>query len=452
MLNQNSTASLGSERIGTLLMQYSLPAIIATAASSIYNVIDRIFVGHGVGPLAISGLAITLPLMNITAAFGSLVGIGASTMVSIRLGQRDRKEAIHILGNAVLLNLIISILTTTIGLIFLDPILYAMGASKDTLPYAKEFMQIILIGNIFTHVYLGLNNIMRSSGYPRKAMITTLITVGINLILAPVFIFVFNWGIRGAALATITAQFLGTIWVALHFLHRHSVVRFLPGYVKLKDTIISDIFSIGLANFLMFICGSLVVILINVSLKKYGGDYAIGAFGIINSIMNLIAMVVLGLNQGMQPIAGFNFGAKQFDRVDRVFKLTLISGTAVTTFGFLISEIFPRQLAGLFTNSPELISLSASGLRLVFASFVIIGFQMVTSSFFQSIDKAKISITLSLTRQVIFLIPLVFIFSHIWGVNGVWMSMPASDFLASLFTLFMLKKYYGSWHPKSAAK
>ena len=436
---RSTTDSLGKEKLGKLLLQYSVPAIIATSAASLYNIIDRIFIGQGVGPLAISGLALTFPLMNITAAFGAMVGVGASAMVSIRLGQNDRKGATQILGNAVMLNIILGIAVAIITFIFLEPILYTLGASKETLPYAEEFMQVILLGNVFTHLYLGLNNIMRASGYPGKAMVTTLITVGMNLALAPLFIFTFHWGIRGAALATVIAQLIGTIWAVLHFSKIASFVHFLPGYMKLKKAIIKDIISIGMSSFLMLLSASIVISILNLSLGKYGGDYAIGAFGIINSIGNLTVMVVIGFNQGMQPIVGYNYGARQIPRVLRTFKLTILAGTCVTFFGFLLAEIFPEQISSAFTNNSELIKLSVNGMRLNMMMFPIVGFQVVASSFFQSIGKAKVSIYLSLTRQVVFLIPALLILPHFLGLNGVWLGGPVADLTSSLLTLFVLK-------------
>ena len=438
MTKRGTTNELGTEKIGKLLLQYSVPAIIATAAASLYNIIDRIFIGQGVGALAISGLALTYPLMNITAAFGAMVGVGASTMVSIRLGQNDRKGATLILGNAVMLNIILGLAVALVALIFLEPILYSLGASKNTLPYAKQFMQIILLGNIFTHLYLGLNNIMRASGYPNKAMVTTLITVAVNLVLAPVFIFVFKWGIRGAAFATVCAQLIGTVSVVLHFLKTDSFVHFLPGYIKLKKKIIKDIFSIGMSNFFILISGSIVISITNLSLRKYGGDFAIGAFGIINSMANLAVMIVIGFNQGMQPIVGYNFGARQISRVIRTFKLTLFAGTSVTCFGFLFAECFPKLIASAFTTNNELIDLAAKGMKLNLMMFPLVGFQIVTSNFFQSIGKAKISIFLSLTRQVLFLIPALLILPHFIGLKGVWLGAPTADFISSLLTLLVL--------------
>ncbi|HPR73633.1 MAG TPA: MATE family efflux transporter [Bacteroidales bacterium] len=440
---KGSADDLRNEKLGKLLLSYSLPAIIATSAASLYNITDRIFIGQGVGPLAISGLALTFPLMNITAAFGAMVGVGASAMVSIRLGQHDRRGATQILGNAVMLNIILGISVGLIALIFLEPLLYALGASIDTFPYAREYMQVVLAGNVFTHLYLGMNNIMRASGYPSKAMVTTLITVGVNLILDPFFIFVLDWGIRGAAIATVLSQIAGTITVVVHFVKGKSFVHFLPGYMKLKKLIIGDIISIGMSNFLMLIAGSIVITLINISLGRYGGDLAVGAFGIVYSITNLAAMVVVGLNQGMQPIVGYNYGALKTERVLKAFKMTVFAATAVTSFMFLFAEIFPGMIARAFTKSPNLIGLTVRGMRLNLMVFPIVGFQMVTSSFFQSIGKARFSIFLSLTRQVLFLIPALLILPRFLGLDGVWLGGPVSDFSSSLLTLFVLKWQIG---------
>ncbi len=436
---KESTSNLGVEKIGKLLLQYSVPAIVATAAASIYNIIDRIFIGQGVGALAISGLAITFPLMNITAAFGAMVGVGASSMVSIRLGQNNKQSATQILGNALMLNVILGIAVSIITLIFLDPILFALGASDNTLSYAKEFMEIILLGNVFCQVYLGLNSIMRASGYPTKAMITSLVTVVINAILAPLFIFVFKWGIRGAALATVCAQIAGSLLVILHFTRKNSFLRFLPGCLKLKIEIIKDIISIGMSNFLMLIAGSAVISIINLSLSKYGGDYAVGAYGIINSIGNLGVMIVIGFNQGMQPIVGYNYGACNIARVIRAFRLTILFATCVTSCLFLLAEIFPSAIASAFTTDNKLIELTTIGMRLNLLMFYIVGFQMVTSNFFQSIGKAKISIFLSVSRQVLFLIPALLILPHFFGLNGVWLGSPTADITSSILTFIVLK-------------
>jgi len=445
-LSENDNANhLGTEPIGKLLLHYSLPAIIGMTASSIYNVIDRIFIGNGVGPLAISGLALTMPLMVLTAAFGAMIGSGASAVVSIRLGQRRKKDATNILGNTLILNFIIGFSITVLGLIFLDPLLLTFGASQATLPYARDFMQIILIANLFNHNFIGLNNVMRASGYPQKAMWSSLLTVFVNVCLAPLFIFVFHWGIRGAALATAIAQLSGFIWVMIHFMNKSSFLHFQKGYFRLKKRIVKDILSIGLSPFLMNVGASLVAMIVNMSLARYGGvhrDMAIGAYGIINSVALLFVMTVMGLNYGMQPIAGFNFGAKQNDRVLRVYKLTIMAATIITTFGFALSILFPTTIVSAFTNNSELIEQAKIAIRWVMLMFPIIGFQMVTSNFFQSIGKAGYAIFLSLSRQFLFLIPLLVFLPMHFGLKGVWMAMPASDLLATIVTVvFVLTQH-----------
>jgi putative MATE family efflux protein len=440
--NENANR-LGTDPIGKLLWHYSLPAIIGMTASSMYSIIDRIFIGNGVGPFAISGLALTMPLMNLTAAFGAMIGAGASTMVSIRLGQQRKSDATNILGNTLILNFIIGFCITVLGLIFLDPILIVFGASNTTLPYARDFMQIILLANLFNHNFIGLNNVMRASGYPQKAMWSTVLTVIVNVCLAPVFIFVFHWGIRGAAIATAIAQLCGFLWVMLHFTNKSSFLHFQRGYFHLRKRIIEDILSIGMSPFLMNVGASVVAILINLSLSRYGGggyasDMAIGAYGIVNSVALLFIMTTLGLNMGMQPIAGFNYGARQNHRVMKVYKFTVIAATCVTTFGFVIAMLFPTQIASLFTKDADLIAQSKVALRIVLMMFPIVGFQVVTSNFFQSVGKAYLAITLSLSRQFIFLIPALFILPHYLGINGVWYSMPCGDFLASIITIILV--------------
>lgn len=442
----NYADRLGVEPVGKLLWHYSTPAIIGMAASSLYNIIDRAFIGNGVGPLAISGLALTLPIMNLTAAFGAMIGAGASTMVSIRLGQQRKSDATHILGNTLLLNFIIGLAITVLGLIFLEPILFAFGASKATMPYARDFMQIILLANLFNHNFIGLNNVMRASGYPQKAMWSSLITVLVNLGLAPLFIFVFGWGIRGAALATAIAQLVGFAWVLLHFLNKNSFIHFQQGFFHLSRRIVGDILSIGLSPFLMNLTASLITVVVNKSLAAYGGDMgdlSIGAYGIVGSIAMLFIMVVFGLNMGMQPIAGYNFGAKQYDRVMSVYKRTLLIGSIITVFGFALAMLIPKTIVGIFTNDATLTEIAVGALRIILLAFPVVGFQVVTTYFFQSIGKAKMAIFLSLSRQLIFLLPGLFIFPAFFGVNGVWMAMPVGDAIASLLTLVVIL-----WHRK----
>lgn len=438
-VQDNAPLVLGTEKIGKLLMQYAIPAIIAMTASSLYNMVDSIFIGHGVGPLAIAGLAITFPLMNLAAAFGSLVGVGASTLVAIKLGQKDKESATHVLGNVVLLNAIIGLVFMTVALIFLDPILLFFGASPDTLPYAREYMEVILAGNLITHIYMGLNEVLRASGYPQKAMIATLMAVIVNCVLDALFIFVFEWGIRGAALATIAAQAISLGWELYHFSSKKSFLHFQKGIFGLKRHIVGGMLAIGLSPFLMNLCACFVVILINKSLKAHGGDLAIGAYGIVNRVVFLFIMIVMGFNQGMQPIAGYNFGARQFDRLIQVLKYTIFCGVAVTTIGFLAGQLFPRSIVYLFTTDAELIRIAVEGLRIVLIFFPVVGFQMVTSSFFQSIGMAKKAIFLSLTRQLLFLIPSLLILPNFFGTDGVWMSMPVADAIATIVAALMLR-------------
>lgn len=441
---------LGTENIGKLLKQYAIPAIIAMIASSLYNITDSIFIGHGVGPLAISGLAITFPLMNLAAAFGSLVGAGAATLLSVRLGQKDYTTANSILGNVFIMNLIIGISFTIVSLLFLDPILYFFGASQKTLPYAHDFMVIILSGNVITHMYLGLNSMLRSSGKPKQSMYATIFTVLINLVLNPLFIFVFGWGIQGSAYATIISQTTVLIWQIYLFCDKNNFIHIQKGIFKLNKYIVKDSLSIGMSPFLMNAAASVIVIIINQGLLKYGGDLAVGAYGIVNRIAFLFVTVVLGLNQGMQPIAGYNFGAKLYSRVTEVLKKTILIATLIMCTGFIIVESVPHAVASIFTTDKELIDIASLGLRIVFICYPIVGFQIVTSTFFQSIGMAKKAIILSLTRQILFLIPFLLILPRFFGIAGIWISMPAADFFATILAAIMLLKQYKEFtKPKS---
>lgn len=439
MHQRKSPHTLGNDKILSLLIEYSLPAIMAMTAMSAYNIIDRIIIGNGVGPLAISGLALTLPLMNLGIALGALVGAGAASLVSIRLGENREDEGALILGNAVMLNLILSIPYSVIMLIFLDNVLYLFGASAATLPYAREFMQVILAGNVFINSYMGLNHIMRASGYPRKAMFITLSTVGINIILAPLFVFVLKLGIRGASLATVIAQVIGLSMVVFHFYRESSYLHFIKDHFKLKPDIIKGIFSIGMSPFVINVGVCLIVIIMNRSLVKYGGDYAVGAYGIINSIIMFVAMIILGLTHGMQPIAGYNYGARNYLRVREVFKYTVIAGTAVSVTGFVLGEFFPYYIARAFTDNSGLIDMSVTGMRTVMIAFPFLGFQIVTSNLFQSIGKAKLSVLLTLARQIFFLVPALIIMPKIFGLIGVWAAIPVADFLSVALTFYILK-------------
>lgn len=436
-MSEKVPSELGTERIGKLLRAYAIPAIIAMTASSLYNMVDSIFIGHGVGPLAISGLAVTFPLMNLAAAFGTLVGVGATTMLSVLLGQKNYEIANKVLGNVVSLNIIIGIAFMAVCLLFLDPILYFFGASDNTIEYARQYMQIILAGNAITHLYLGLNSALRASGNPKLAMSLTIFTVILNTILDPIFIFGFNMGIRGAAIATVLAQIVALVIVLRYFSNRERVLHFHKGIFKLDTRIARDSLAIGLAPFLMNSAACLVTLFINQQLKKYGGDLAIGAYGIVNRISFLFIMVNLGLNQGMQPIAGYNYGARQYSRVKEVFWKTVKFATLVTCTGFLISAIFPREAVSIFTHDEQMIEIAAKGLRIVVLSFPLVGFQMVTSNFFQCLGMVNKAILMSMSRQLLLLIPCVYILPLFFEAKGVWLSFPIADFLSFVIAVVL---------------
>ncbi len=436
---------LATENIGKLLWNYSLPAIIGTVVMSLYNIVDRIFIGQGVGPLAISGLALTFPFMNILMAFGMLIGAGSASRVSITLGQNNKDKAEKILANAVILTFLISGTAVILSLIFMNDLLRMFGGTDNTIQYAHDYMIIIIPGGIFTALYFGLNNILRASGYPQKAMYNILLGASINIVLDPIFIFVFDWGIQGAAIATVISYFFGTINVASHFMLKSSTLRFHIHNFKLEKDIVKSILSIGMSPFSMQLGTSLVVIFINSTLLKYGGDLAIGAYGIINSINMLVVMFIVGLNQGSQPIVGFNYGARNFERVFKTLRYTIVIATGLSTIGFIIGTFIPTQAVSLFTSDVELKRIAAVALHISVIMFPVIGFQVVVSNFFQSIGKAKLSIFLSLTRQFIFLIPAIFILPTIFGLNGAWAVMPVSDGLASItsaITFFIFYKRF----------
>lgn len=438
MANDNSPQKLGTAPVGKLLLEYSIPAIAAMTVVSLYHIIDSIFIGHGVGALAIAGLAVTFPLMNLVIAFCTLVGVGAATVSSIYMGQKDTQRATAVLHNAAILLVINSLIVTTVSLIWLDPILRFFGASDETLPYARDFMQVMMMGNPIAYLFVGLNNMVRSTGYPRKAMASSVLSVVVNIVVAPIFIFAFDWGIRGAAWATVVSQLVGMLWVVSHFISRRSYIRFSRHCFRLHRRIVASIFGIGLSPFLINSCACLVVIIINTSLQKYGGDMAIGAYGIVNRMLMLFVMVVMGLTQGMQPIIGYNYGANRHDRVKQTLKYGIFWGGCITTVGFLFHELIPRTIVGFFTTSPELIAVSTNGLRITSAVFAIVGVQIVITQFFQSIGKSGIAIFLSLSRQLLFLIPCLLVLPHFLGTDGVWWSMPVADAVAAIITMVVL--------------
>jgi len=449
MDNKQATLELGQKPVGSLLYQYALPAIVAMTASSLYNIIDRAFIGQVVGPEAIAGLGITFPFMNLSGAFGAAVGVGASTCISVKLGQRDYKTAENLLGNTVTLNLIIGFLFMAVCLLFLDPILMFFGASEVTLPYAREFMQVILAGNMITHMYFGMNAVLRAAGKPRHAMYATLFTVGMNILLIIAFVWWFRWGIRGAALATVTSQTLALCWQMRIFANKDELLHLKRGIYRLQRRLVSNIISIGISPFLMNVTSCLIVIFMNNQFVRYGGDMAVGAYSIANSMVMVFFMFVMGMTQGMQPIVGYNYGAEKYDRMMRCLWLTIAAATAILLVGWILAMLFPQQIARIFTTDETLIGLSARGIRLDMLVFPIIASQAVITNFFQCIGKVKISIFLSLSRQLFMLLPLAYILPLWWQLDGVWYAMPASDFGSWAMTIPLLLWYIRKFKSKT---
>ena len=439
--NKQAALELGQKPVGQLLWQYALPAIVAMTASSLYNIIDRAMIGQIVGPEAIAGLGITFPFMNLSAAFGAAVGVGSSTCISVKLGQRDYDTAQHLLGNTVTLNLIIGFAFMVICLLFLDPILLFFGASEMTLPYAREFMTVILLGNMVTHMYFGMNAVLRAAGKPRHAMYATLFTVACNIVLVVAFVWWFRWGIRGAALATITSQSLALCWQMWLFSDKKELLHLKRGIYRLKSQLVKNIVAIGISPFLMQTTSCVIVIFMNNQFVRYGGDMAVGAYSIANSMVMVFFMFVMGMIQGMQPIVGYNYGAEKFDRMFRCLWITIACATAILLVGWGLSMAFPRQIARIFTTDETLLELSARGLVIDMLVFFVVGSQAVITNFFQCIGKVKISIFLSLSRQLFLLLPMAYIFPLFWDLDGVWYSMPASDFGSFAMTIPILVWY-----------
>ncbi|PIN28557.1 MATE family efflux transporter [Prevotella intermedia] len=441
MDNKKATLELGTKPVGKLLAQYALPAIIAMTAASLYNIIDRVFIGQVVGPMAISGLAITFPFMILAAAFGAAVGVGAATTISVKLGQKDYESAENTLGNTITLNLIIGLAFGGICLLFLDPILRFFGASDATLPYARDFMQIILAGNVFSHMYFGMNAVLRAASKPRMAMFATIFTVAMNILLDAVFILWWHWGIKGAAFATVISQVLALCWQMKLFANKNELLHLKRGIYKLKANLVRNIISIGISPFLMNACACIIVIFINNQLVKFGGDIAVGAYGIANSIAMIFIMFVIGLNQGMQPIAGYNYGAQQYGRMMRVVKLSIITAICIMLTGWTLAMFAPYYCARMFTKDPELIKGSIKAIQIIMMMYPFIGCQMVITNFFQCIGKVKISIFLSLSRQLLFLLPLLVLLPNFYGINGVWASMPTSDLISVIVAISIMTVY-----------
>lgn len=440
-MKTNTTLELENKPVGKLLWQYALPSIIAMTASSLYNTIDSIFIGQCVGPLAISGLAITFPFMNLSAAFGAAVGVGASSYLSMKLGQHDYSTAKIILGNTTSLNILIGVIFGAISLLFLDPILYFFGASEGTVGYAREYMIWILLGNVFTHLYFGMNALLRASSKPKMAMYATIFTVVLNTILDPIFIYVLDMGIKGAAIATVISQFLAMCWQFKLFSNENELLHLQRGTFGIRADIVKNIISIGISPFALNVCACVVVIFINQGLMRYGGDLEVGAYGIGNKVVFIFVMFCMGVNQGMQPIVGYNYGARKMDRVKKALYLSMTVATAITATATIVAMTIPELVCRMFTSDPELLRRSVYALRINMSVFFVVGFQMVVVNFFQSIGKAKISIFLSLSRQLILLIPMLIVFPLFLGLDGVWMSLPCSDGFSAIIALIVFMTY-----------
>lgn len=437
----NSPTTLGTLPVRKLLVQYSVPAIIASVATSLYNIVDSIFIGRGVGPMAIAGLAITFPLMNLVIAFCTLIAVGGATISSIFLGQKNISRATDVVNNVMVLCLIHSVVFGGFTLLFLDEILEFFGATEATLPYAREFMRIILYGTPLSYVFIGLNNLMRATGYPKKAMISALLSVAVNVVLAPIFIFVADWGIQGAAWATVCGQAAAFIWVLCHFMSPKSFVHFKLREKWFTPHIIKSIYAIGLSPFLMNVCACIVVVFINKALLDYGasaGNLAIGAYGIINRTTMFFVMIVFGVTQGMQPILGYNYGAGKHDRVRQTLRIGIWLGVIITSVGWVLTELCPNAISELFTVDRTLIDIARRGFRIYFICYPVVGAQIVIQNFFQSVGRPKISIFLSLTRQLIFLIPFLILAPRFYGIDGVWGAMAGSDILAFIVAIATL--------------
>lgn len=438
--------ALATKKISAIVWDYALPAIVGMLVNALYNIVDRVFIGHGVGAMAISGLAITLPVVNLTSSLGLLVGTGASSRISINLGKKDKKRAEQILGNSLLLLIIFNIIIVLVFLLNLKSILFAFGASEQTYPYARDYLQIVISGNFFMSMCFSFNNMMRASGYPQKAMYTMLIGAGLNVVLDPIFIFVFGMGIRGVAVATVISMFIGMMFVMHHFRQKDSLIQLKKENIRFNKSIIFAIVTIGMSPFLMQVAASIVAVLMNASLWRYGGDLAVGAFGIYNSLAMLVVLVVIGLNQGMQPIIGYNYGAQNYGRVRKTLSYGIKVATVITSMGFLLGLFFPRLIAKAFTSDKHLLNIAEQAIRLATLSYPIIGMQIVASHYFQSIGQAQKSIILSLSRQVLFLIPAIWLLPQFFALKGLWLASPVADVISTLLAFYFLRMQWRTLH------
>jgi putative MATE family efflux protein len=430
----NRSQSLGEEKISTLLWRFSLPAITGMVVNAFYNVIDSIFVGRGVGEIGLTAVTIAFPVMIVLMGLGMLVGVGAAAVVSLRIGEKKQQEAEKILGNAFTLSMLLAIGFSACILLFLDPILKILGAEPNVLPYARDFTRIIVLGSVFMYVGFGLNNIVRAEGNPRMAMSTTLISAGLNILLNPLFIFIFHLGVGGSALATVVSQGVSAVWIFIYFLRGKSLIKLRKVNLILDKKIVLSIFKIGMSPFLMQIASSVTTILFNYTLLRYSGELAVASIGIINRIGMLMLMPIFGISQGLQPIIGYNYGAGNYSRVIKALKIGIYAATLVSTAGFLLVQIFDKQIIMLFNDNPELILMGSAAMRINLCMLPVIGFQIIGANYFQAVGKAGYAIVLSMSRQLILLIPLLLLLPTLLGIDGVWLASPISDFTAALLT------------------
>ena len=434
---------LAELNIARLMLRFFIPAFIGVFVNALYNIVDRIFIGQGVGSLALSGISVTFPIMLIVMGFGMLIGIGAGVLVSINLGKHDMNKAEQVLGSSLLLMLLVSVLITVIGFSIKGPLLRSFGATSETIQYANDYLNIILAGTVFQVVGFSLNNIIRAEGNARIAMFSMLISAGTNMVLNPIFIFGFGMGVKGSAYATVISMMVLTVWVLFHFRSSKSVVKLKIENIRFDLKILFEIIAIGMAPFFMQIANSFVQGLINTKLIAFGDDLAVGAMGIVNSVATLIVMSIVAINMATQPIISFNYGAKSYSRVKETLRIAIISASVISVLAFILVESIPETIVKLFNSSDAgLLDFGRNGLRIALLALPFVGFQVVTGNFFQSMGNAKIAVLLTLLRQVIILIPLLFILPNYFGLNGIWMSMPISDFCSALIVVFFLINHW----------
>ena len=438
---RNNPRELETRPVNRLLLKYAVPSIVASTTMSIFNIIDSIYVGHGVGSLGLSAMTVVLPFMNLMVAFSLLVAMGGANLMSIRLGQKDYRTANAILGNVITMSVIYAVVINIVCYLYLDEILIFSGASPQVLPYARDFMQVFLAGNVFTQLFFNLNAMLRSSAAPRKAMLSTVGMVLINITLNPIFIFGLHMGMRGSALATILSETIMLCYQLRHFSNKHNLIHLRRDIFKLRWDIVGKSMSIGLSPFLMNVSTCMVTLVITNTLNEYGGYMAVGAYGIINRFMLFFMMIVIGLMQGMQPIIGYNFGAELHERVMKTLRLAMLCATIASFVGFLLGESIPWIIASWFTNDEALREMAVKGMRIMMMAVPLSGIQVISTGFFQSIGRARIAAFLSLLRQLILLVPSLLLLPLYLGMQGVWMSMPLSDVLATAISVIILMTY-----------